>query len=368
LFLKQDFWQLLSNSRVLVVFDEIHHCSGTSSENSNAWGEEIIQNIQHQATYTLALTGTPWRSDKSPIVLSNYANTDDKITCDYIYGLRESVNDGVCRNPKIVLIDNEEILVTDDENDKKTFFNFSDLLKQSKVPYSSIISNDEVIRHILIKGCEKLSNIRQVTPNAGALVVASSVKHAKWILDILTNELNQSAVLVTYKQSKPVKIIDNFRHSQTEWIVSVGMISEGTDIPRLQVCCHLSHVKTELYFRQVLGRILRVTNQKDQDAWLYTFAEPKLTTFANRVDIELPEQSVCSLEYFPNEKNAKASSDKDLVKELDVSINDGDSEVGDCTLEIKLNIESNIVQTFNYRFEMLGTYREQVIATFNSPF
>ncbi|MFT4929206.1 MAG: superfamily II DNA or RNA helicase, partial [Phenylobacterium sp.] len=51
-----------------------------------------------------------------------------------------------------------------------------------------------------------------------------------------------------------------------QWVVSVGMISEGTDIPRRQVCCHLSRVKTELDFRQVLGRILRVNDATNQDA------------------------------------------------------------------------------------------------------
>ena len=44
------------------------------------------------------------------------------------------------------------------------------------------------------------------------------------------------------------------------WIISVGMISEGTDIPRLQICCHLSLIRTELHYRQVLGRVLRMTN------------------------------------------------------------------------------------------------------------
>lgn len=77
--------------------------------------------------------------------------------------------------------------------------------------------------------------------------------------------------------------------SNTEWIVSVGMISEGTDIPRLQVCCHLSSVKTELYFRQVLGRILRVNESENQEAWLFTMATNELTLFSNRLAEDLPE-------------------------------------------------------------------------------
>lgn len=67
------------------------------------------------------------------------------------------------------------------------------------------------------------------------------------------------------------------------------MISEGTDIPRLQVCCHLSRVKTELYFRQVLGRILRTNDSFNQQAWLYSFAEPKLVEFTSRIAEEISD-------------------------------------------------------------------------------
>lgn len=66
------------------------------------------------------------------------------------------------------------------------------------------------------------------------------------------------------------------------------MVSEGTDIPRLQVCCHLSNIKTELYFRQILGRILRTTSSRNQEAWLYTFAAPKLIQFAEEIEHDIP--------------------------------------------------------------------------------
>ncbi len=101
--------------------------------------------------------------------------------------------------------------------------------------------------------------------------------------------------MVTYKHDDPAGKINHFRHSEAEWIVSVGMVSEGTDIPRLQVCCHLSRVKTELHFRQVLGRILRVNRGDNQEAWLYTFAEPNLVKYAHRVDKEIPEQNLLFL-------------------------------------------------------------------------
>lgn len=43
------------------------------------------------------------------------------------------------------------------------------------------------------------------------------------------------------------KIINAFRSSDCHWIVAVGMISGGTDIPRLQMCCYLSRIRTELH-------------------------------------------------------------------------------------------------------------------------
>lgn len=291
-FFNDDYWRLLKNNRVLVVFDEIHHCAGSSFDDANVWGQDIVSNIQEQASFTLALTGTPWRSDFLPIVLATYSDPDNKIQCNYTYSLQQAVHDGVCRNPKIVLIDNEEISVTDSEHETKTYRSLQELLKNPSISYQDLIKNEVVINYIVMQGVNKLAEIRKSNSNAAGLIVASSVEHAQQILAMLIDEFQQSATIVTYKETQATDRIKLFRFSETQWIVSVGMVSEGTDIPRLQVCCHLSRVKTELYFRQVLGRILRVNNSPNQEAWLFTLAEEKLSTFAKRIDQELPDYSV----------------------------------------------------------------------------
>lgn len=45
-FLDDDFWETLSNFRVFVVFDEIHHCSGSETGTANVWGQQILTKIQ----------------------------------------------------------------------------------------------------------------------------------------------------------------------------------------------------------------------------------------------------------------------------------------------------------------------------------
>ncbi len=287
-FLNDEFWRILTKYRVFVVFDEIHHCSGSEMEGANAWGQQILSKVQGLATYTLALSGTPWRSDSLPIVMAEYSDPDGQLLVDYQYSLKQAIEDRVCRSPKIVLVDNEHLTITSSK-EVQSFSSILELLKQTKTSYQSIIHNDEAMEYLLGLGCNKLASIRLESPNAGGLVVAASVQHAKKIQKILVTQFHQSAAIVTYRHDEPLSEINAYRHGNTEWIVSVGMISEGTDIPRLQVCCHISSVKTELYFRQVLGRILRVNDEPNQEAWLFTFAEQSLIEYSERIEQDIPE-------------------------------------------------------------------------------
>jgi superfamily II DNA or RNA helicase len=286
-YLDVNFWQLFERYRVFVIFDEIHHCAGSNIDNANAWGEQIILNIQDKAKFTLALTGTPWRSDAAPIVLSNYMHPSNKISCDYVYGLSEAITDDVCRVPQIIAIDNNNISVVDDV-ETKTFSSFKSLLMESVVPYQEIIENEAVIKYVISSAHKKLSSIRVKNKDAAGLIVASSVEHARQISTLMKTYFNDDTVVVTYRESEPTSIIQQFRHAQTKWIISVGMISEGTNIPRLQICCHLTNIKTEMHFRQILGRILRMTSSKNQEAILYMPAEPKLLEYAYRVKQDVP--------------------------------------------------------------------------------
>ena len=288
--LDTNFWQLFQKYRVFVIFDEIHHCAGSNIDNANAWGEQIILNIQNVAKFTLALTGTPWRSDTAPIVLSNYVEPNNKIACDYVYGLAEAIKDAVCRVPQIVAVDNDNISVIGND-DTQIFNSFKTLLAESAVSYKEIIENEEVMQYMISSARKKLSNIRKVNLNAAGLIVASSVEHAKRISILMKDQFNEQSDVVTYRENEPTNIIQQFRQAKTKWIISVGMISEGTNIPRLQVCCHLTNIKTEMHFRQILGRILRVTNAHNQEAIMYMPAEPKLLEYAYRVNQDIPFES-----------------------------------------------------------------------------
>ena len=287
----KEFWDLFQKFRILAIFDEIHHCAGHDPLLSNTWGQQIIRNIQDQATYTLGLSGTPWRSDDLPIALARYSDPEGQLICDYRYDLQSAVNEGVCRAPRITLIDNPLIrLVEEKENTESVrgFSCFSQLLSESPVSYEDLLRHDDILNAVLDIGIQQLSETRHKTPQAGGLVVATDIEHAHQIAGML-NAKHQSYVVVTSKTPRAQQLIDQFRHDNTCWIVAVSMISEGTDIQRLSVCCYLSRIRTELHYRQVLGRILRKMGTDDREAWLYVIAEPTLRKYSQRIANDLPE-------------------------------------------------------------------------------
>jgi len=372
LFFNDDFWSLLKLNRVLVIFDEVHHCSGTSVENANSWGEEIILNIQKHAAYTLALTGTPWRSDKAPIVMARYSDPEGCIQCDFTYGLKEATRDCVCRLPNIVLVDNEHLVLSMANENNKIFNSLQELLSHSDITYQDVINNDMAMKHVLSLAISRLEAIREENPKAGGLIVASSVQHASLILHKLEGVFNQSAVLVSYKDPKAAKTIEDFRTNSIQWIVSVGMVSEGTDIPRLQICCHLSRVKTELYFRQVLGRILRINKASNQEAWLYTFAEPQLAEFAHRLKEDVPECEVIfeAVEEKGTQTMQAVSLDSPSLttsqiresQQLIFTYSDSSSDrVTASSLTLTEHSNAEVLQ-------FLGRFREKIVNVFDSPF
>ncbi|PST87879.1 diguanylate cyclase [Photobacterium sp. NCIMB 13483] len=360
-FLNDEFWQTLSNHRVFVVFDEIHHCSGSEIENANVWGQQVLTKIQGLATYTLAMSGTPWRSDALPIVMSEYSTPDGQLLVDYQYTLKQAIADKVCRSPNLVLVDNEHLSVTSDEK-VESFSSILEMIKQTKTSYQSVIHNQEAMEYLLGLGCKKLAEIRTQSPTAGGLVVASSVQHAQTIKKILSQKYAQTVSIVTYRHEEPLAEIERYRQSDAQWIVSVGMISEGTDIPRLQVCCHMSSVKTELYFRQVLGRILRVNGPVNQHAWLFTFAEQSLIEFSERIEQDIPESCMFAkidslIEFEIGSQRAHSSDNRFLEDRDEVNLK--------LNWSVTIGAGSNSTASLSAFDELrLGTFKQRVISAF----
>lgn len=288
--LNDEFWWIFSNFRVLVILDEVHHLGGHQTDLANVWGMEVMKNIQSKAQFILSMSGTPWRSDYKPITTLQWHQYSQSTYCDFLYGLGKAVQDNVCRVPVINFVDNCALKFQGNDGKVVSYDGILSLLEHEKCRYEQIVTNDAILTFILKTSISKLNFIRAHNRNAAGLIVASSIRHAEQIYEMLINHFNESAELVACSLSDSLDTISAFEQSETRWLVSVSMVSEGTDIPRLQLCCHLSRIKTEMYFRQVLGRIIR-RQQSDNitEAYLYLPMQADHLAYAKRLLEDIPE-------------------------------------------------------------------------------
>lgn len=363
--LADNFWALFSRHRVFVIFDEIHHCAGHKQETANAWGEKILCEIQGRAAYTLALTGTPWRSDRIPIVLSRYCLESQKIHCDYQYGLYQSIQDHVCRTPKFIVIDNDHITVNEGCTSRQ-FSSIKMVLEESHCAYQQLLEHDALIGYIVQKANKKLDELRKAVPNAGGLIVAASVAHAHQISRLLKKTLNENALIATYCEDDATHVIRQFKVGTQKWIISVGMISEGTNIPRLHVCCYLTRVKTELYFRQVLGRVLRSSGNLDEAAYLYMPAEPTLTQYAERIANDIPAMNVVRFERMTKQASpieaTSSTAPPTLHTPLNVTIVADFHPHADQILPGESSSYSALAQSYNSTINLFGKFKQEILS------
>jgi type I site-specific restriction endonuclease len=81
--------------------------------------------------------------------------------------------------------------------------------------------------------------------------------------------------------------IAEFAASNRRWLVSVLMVSEGVDIPRLRVGVYATAARTELFFRQVVGRFIRATPRpRRQMSYLLMPADSRLKALAHEIELE----------------------------------------------------------------------------------
>ena len=81
--------------------------------------------------------------------------------------------------------------------------------------------------------------------------------------------------------------IARFAAGSGRWLVSVLMVSEGVDVPRLRVGVYATTARTELFFRQVVGRFVRRTpTPKEQMSHLFLASDPRLKQLATRIEEE----------------------------------------------------------------------------------
>lgn len=276
-------WRSEISPGALVIADEAHHLG-----EELAWGEGFATAFNPCRRWLL-LSGTPFRSDATPIPGVRY-DRDGLADPDISYTYADAVADRVCRPVCFVTYDGtlswrsgEDVIES----------NFDTVLstREASRRYRTAISTElpDGLPRILREADTRLRALRQDGhPDAGGLVVAADSDHARRIAKLLREATGRSPLVVLHTEARASAKLAAFTHARDPWIVAVNMVSEGVDIPRLRVGVYATAAKTPLIFRQIVGRFVRtIPGRPVEPSWLYIPADAILRDHAASVEHEL---------------------------------------------------------------------------------
>jgi len=276
-------WAKKVSADTLVVVDEAHHLG-----EDLAWGTSFRQAFS-AAPRWLLLSGTPFRSDATPIPGVRY-DSEGMAVPDVSYTYAEAVADGVCRPVAFVTFDGTLSWRSGDDVIESSFETVLTAREASR-RYRTAISTElpDGLPRILREADAKLRMLRtEGHSDAGGLAVAADSSHARQIAKLLGEVTGHAPVVVLHTETNATRKLQSFRSSREPWIVAVNMVSEGVDIPRLRVGVYATAAKTPLIFRQIVGRFVRtLPNRAAEASWLYLPAEQTLRSHASQVETEL---------------------------------------------------------------------------------
>ncbi|CRH62654.1 DNA phosphorothioation system restriction enzyme [Chlamydia trachomatis] len=269
--------------RTLVILDEIHHAGDSLS-----WGDGVRQAFG-DATRRLALTGTPFRSDTSPIPFVRYVEDADGIRrsqADYSYGYGDALRDMVVR-PVLFMSYSGQMswrTSTGDEMSARLGEPLTkDMMKQAW--RTALDPKGEWIPAVLRAADLRLEEVRRQIPDAGGLVIASNQTQARAYARHLYEITGKKATIVLSDDADASDRIDAFRESDDRWMVAVRMVSEGVDVPRLSVGVYATNTSTPLFFAQAVGRFVRA-RKRGETATVFVPSVVPLLELASQMEVE----------------------------------------------------------------------------------
>lgn len=263
----------------VVVFDEIHHAGQQLS-----WGAAILEAFT-AARLRLMLSGTPFRSDRDRIPFVRY-HRDGNCIPDFSYDYAQAVRDGVCRSIQFYAHDGQ---ITWRHKETEHTARFSEAIAKdarARRLRASLDPRKPYLRAMLKSAHDDLTRLRETVKDAAGLIVCDTQPHALSVDQVVSEVTGSLPILAMSDLPRAHQAIVAFADEDEPWLVSVRMVSEGVDIPRLGVIVWATTATTELMVRQVAGRALRGREAyADLPAIVHMPADPGLVQHAERLEL-----------------------------------------------------------------------------------
>lgn len=282
---------LAARFELMVIFDEPHHMSEEA-----AWGRAATEAFA-QAVRRLFMTGTPWRHDMTGIPFASKRRREDgSYIADYTFDWPRALKAAprpiriLSFRPfdDVVIYENRDTHAIQEMDSRD--FPVSPSLPASAKSDQDLWLNRAIHGEAMITGMvgaahKKLMEVRAHKRDAAGLIVCESQAEAARVAGLLRKVTAVTPHLIVSDDDISSTTLKDFENEEGTWIVAVRKVSEGIDIPRLIVGVFLSNYRTELYFRQFVGRVARNQNTKfDGEAYVFIPKHWMLMEYARKIE------------------------------------------------------------------------------------
>jgi superfamily II DNA or RNA helicase len=237
------------------IADEIHHASSIA-----AWGNALELALGADTNLILLASGTPFRTDGRRISYANYTG-DGTFQADVSYTYGQAIADQVCRPITFHKLGGQQEWIGDDQIRSASFEDQLEARGVSRRLRTSVSTASSLLSAMITEANEELDRMRASMPDAAGLLVAQDQEHARRITGLVRDLTGEDAGLAISDGDEENRVgadvIEAFRNGSRKWLVAVGMVSEGVDIPRLRVLVYATNITSPLRFRQITGRVVR---------------------------------------------------------------------------------------------------------------
>jgi hypothetical protein len=223
---------------------------------------------------TIAMSGTYFRTDGQPIRFLEYDGDGKPILSCPGYTYSEAVADGVCRQIAFRFVDPELDCYDSRNGDEKhtlSCVRASDR-RFSEIRRSVLDPQGECVRELIEQAHAYMRGLRQKFGDAGFLFTCSpsGVRNEDRYVHQITAKVREitgeEVIEVVSSDQNAAGKLERFHAGRTPYLVAINKVSEGVDIPRIRGVGMLRYTDSEMLFRQIAGRSLRMTDDEDGTA------------------------------------------------------------------------------------------------------
>jgi superfamily II DNA or RNA helicase len=301
----------LPAGKVLAIADEVHHLGlDPDDPEATAWSHAFGR-LSRNCVLRLGLSGTPFRADNLGFSASRrIARRQDgviveEIAPDLSVEPRQLIDQGDVRPLEFRFQDgwvdhgqasaDGALVATELERSPLSAEHRESWRARNLRRAIRLGDPSSIALRVLLQARRKLETLRAADhPEAGGLVIARDIAHARGLTGLLEEQGDQ-VLLVHSQDPEAAQRLADFRAGGADWLVSIDMCAEGFDAPRVRVVAYLTTVVTRSRFVQAITRAVRVDGQRAEQetiprhpSYVYAPADPLLVSYARTWSVAEP--------------------------------------------------------------------------------